>query len=79
MIGDEHAATLDDGFFNVTMDDSRPFDSHPAARHDNAYGLNFGDGHVELYKLRDPDSAKLSGNAVFNTDWIRLKQVTTLR
>jgi prepilin-type N-terminal cleavage/methylation domain-containing protein len=80
VFADEHEATLDDGFFLVTMDDSQPFASRPASRHEQAYGLNFADGHVELYKLRDLGSRQEVGYVnPNNTDWIRLKQVTTVR
>jgi len=80
---DEHEASIDDGWFLVTMDDSQPFASSPATRHQHGYGLNFADGHVESKKLRDPGSQRLgtemppiSGR---NTDWIQLKQMTTTR
>ena len=80
MFADEHQATLDDGFFLVTMDDSFPFASRPAWRHERAYGLNFADGHVETYRLRDPGSFQIFDYAsARNTDWLRLKQVTTVR
>jgi prepilin-type N-terminal cleavage/methylation domain-containing protein/prepilin-type processing-associated H-X9-DG protein len=49
---DEHTASLNDGWFEVTMDDSTPFIKLPATRHQNAYNLNFADGHVEVYHLR---------------------------
>lgn len=80
---DEHEASIDDGWFLVTMDDSRPFASFPAVRHARGYGLNFADAHVESYKLRDPNTRDFAGPAgqysPNNSDWIRLKQVTTLR
>jgi prepilin-type N-terminal cleavage/methylation domain-containing protein/prepilin-type processing-associated H-X9-DG protein len=86
---DEHAASLDDGWFEVTMNDSMPFVKLPATRHQNAYGLNFADGHVEMYHLRtavtqipELQTAALTqftplGISASNTDWIKLKQVTT--
>jgi prepilin-type N-terminal cleavage/methylation domain-containing protein len=80
LLADEHETTIDDGYFLVTMDDSRPFASFPASRHARAYGLNFADGHVEAYKLRDP-ATKNPGEQVAanNSDWLRLKQATTIR
>jgi len=82
-IGDEHEATIDDAWFWVTMDDSRPFASFPATRHDHGYALNFADGHVETYKMRDPNSQPPGGFGVqinkMNSDWLRLKSVTTIR
>jgi prepilin-type N-terminal cleavage/methylation domain-containing protein len=83
MIVDEHEASIDDAWFLVTMDDSKPFASFPATRHDRGYGLNFADGHVELYKLRDQDSGSFGIPTGYysakNTDWLRLKQVTTVQ
>jgi prepilin-type N-terminal cleavage/methylation domain-containing protein len=77
---DEHEASIDDAWFLVTMDDSRPFASFPATRHEHSYGLNFADGHTEFYKLRE-SGAKLTDGAVSpsDPDWQRLKQVTTVR
>jgi prepilin-type processing-associated H-X9-DG protein len=80
---DEHEGTINDGWFEVTMDDSHPFASFPATRHDRGYCVNFADGHVELYKLRDP-STRLPGSpqadvSPYNTDWRRLKQITTVQ
>jgi prepilin-type N-terminal cleavage/methylation domain-containing protein len=80
VIADEHEASIDDAWFLVTMDDSRPFASFPATRHERSYGLNFGDGHAEFYKLRDPKTELGEGQtSPSNTDWQRLKQVTTIR
>ena len=80
---DEHEASIDDGWFLVTMDDSRPFASFPATRHQQAYGVNFADGHVESKKLRDPDSQALGTKDApinsKNADWLQLKQMTTTR
>jgi prepilin-type N-terminal cleavage/methylation domain-containing protein len=86
---DEHTATLDDGWFLVTMNDSQPFINLPATRHENAYGLNFADGHAEIYHLRTTvtQTAETQAEAfaqapapeisASNTDWIKLKLVTT--
>jgi hypothetical protein len=80
---DEHEASIDDSWFLVTMDDSHPFASCPATRHERGYGLNFADGHVEDFKLRDPNSTWLGVETAHfspkNLDWLKLKQVTTTR
>ena len=75
--GDEHETTLDDGWFLVTMDDSRSFASLPAVRHQGGYIVNFADSHVAPVPLRDPTTfgGRISSR---NTDWIRLKQMTTI-
>jgi hypothetical protein len=83
LIQDEHEASIDDAWFLVTMDDSRPFANFPATRHARAYDSNFGDGHVELTRLLDPESEQFGQDhdhfSAMNTDWIQLKQVTTVR
>lgn len=80
---DEHEASIDDAWFLVTMDDSRPFASFPANRHAHGYGLSFGDGHIDTYRLTDPQSQGLGTETARispkNSDWLRLKQVTTTR
>jgi prepilin-type N-terminal cleavage/methylation domain-containing protein/prepilin-type processing-associated H-X9-DG protein len=80
---DENEATLDDAWFLVTMDDSRPFASAPATRHGQSYDLAFADGHAEAYNLRDPESLSLGVDprqvSPMNSDWLRLKAVTTVR
>jgi prepilin-type N-terminal cleavage/methylation domain-containing protein/prepilin-type processing-associated H-X9-DG protein len=80
LIVDEHEATIDDGWFLVTMDDSQPFASAPATRHSHGYGLAFVDGHAQGYKLRDSSSwAPFNQRVILptNTDWIKLKEVST--
>ena len=81
VLADEHEATIDDGCFTVTMDDSRPFGSFPGARHDRAYALNFADSHVELFKLRDTNSllGPFVPQPASNPDWLRLKLLTTIQ
>jgi len=85
-LADEHPATIDDGLFLVTMDDSAPFASFPASRHQRGYALDFVDGHAATMRLRDPLS-QLSGSvqsggantSARNSDWVQLKQMTTVR
>lgn len=83
LIIDEHEASIADAFFLVTMDDSRPFARFPAARHEGGFALNFADGHAEIYKLHDPASLALAQQSSYpsasNPDWLKLKQVTTVR
>ncbi|HTL56643.1 MAG TPA: prepilin-type N-terminal cleavage/methylation domain-containing protein [Candidatus Limnocylindrales bacterium] len=83
LIQDEHEASIDDGWFLVTMDDSRPFANYPATRHSNAYDSNFADGHVALTRLLDPESQRLGQEherfSPTNSDWVQMKQVTTVR
>jgi prepilin-type N-terminal cleavage/methylation domain-containing protein len=86
---DEHPLTLEDGWFIVTMTDTMPFERFPATRHQGAYGLDFADGHAEVYHLRtavtqvaeSQNQAFVTGYGLAiprgNPDWIKLKQVTT--
>jgi len=80
---EENEATIDDGWFLVTMDDSRPFASGPAIRHNQSFDLAFADCHVDAYKLRDPETLRMTSDALQvsprNYDWLRLKDVTTIR
>jgi hypothetical protein len=53
----------------------------PSRLHGNGYGINFNDGHAEIYKLMDaasinwtPTSAHPMGG--YN-DWVKLRDVTT--
>jgi len=80
-IMDEYESSIDDGWFMVTMDDSRVFVNLPAMRHRNSYSLNFGDGHTETYKILQTTIFGLqSGGFGYNSpDWLRLKQVTTVQ
>jgi type II secretory pathway pseudopilin PulG len=79
---DEHESSIDDGWFLVTMDDSRPFASFPATRHRRGYVWNFADGHAGYARLRDPETPLAPGTKSIsfkNSDWVRLKQATTVR
>ena len=80
VLADEHELSIDDGWFLVTMDDSRPFASFPATRHERGYALNFADSHAEVYKLRDGGTrSPVEQVSAQNSDWLRLKQVTTVQ
>ena len=82
LLADEHELSIDDGSFLVTMDNSRPFASFPATRHRRGYGVNFVDGHALIYKLLEPATQLNDQGASAinprNTDWLRLKQMTTI-
>lgn len=78
VMADEHAYTIDDGFFLVTMDDTQVFASFPGARHGSSFALNFADAHAGIMKLRDPTSVAGSQAAKLNTDWIMLKEITSI-
>ena len=77
VIQDEDPSTLNDGWFLVTMDDSKPFASFPGIRHQHGSGMIFADGHTQVFKLRDPGSVPGKQNYYDDTDWLLLKQMTT--
>ena len=78
VIADENELTIDDAWWLVTMNNNQPFASFPATRHSHGYNLSFADGHVERYALRDPNTAPpVSQIKAQNSDWIKLKLVTT--
>jgi len=83
MIADEHEFSIDDGWFLVAMDDSRPFASFPATRHQRGFAVNYLDGHADTQKLRDPDSVwpnpQIRTFSSRNEDWARFKLMTTIR
>jgi prepilin-type N-terminal cleavage/methylation domain-containing protein len=79
-LADEHASTLDDGWFLVTMDDSAPFASFPATHHSRNYSTVFADGHAATVKMRD--ASTMAGDKrvnARNADWLMLKRMTTSR
>ena len=78
VIIDENESSIDDGWFLVTMDDSRPFGSVPTTRHQQGYALNFADGHTEVYRWRGAKNRSGTTNSQ-DPDWVRLQQVTTTR
>jgi prepilin-type N-terminal cleavage/methylation domain-containing protein len=80
---DEHELSINDGLFLVSMPGCPP--SNPtdlmATRHNRGYGLNFCDGHSQIYKLRDnrttwPEPANMV--APPNQDFGNLQSVTTV-
>jgi prepilin-type N-terminal cleavage/methylation domain-containing protein len=54
---DEREESINDGYFVVTMnqrDGGCYLVDYPASYHNGAGGLNFGDGHSEIHRWRDP-------------------------
>jgi prepilin-type N-terminal cleavage/methylation domain-containing protein len=73
---DQHHESIEDGWFLVTMDDSRPFAEFPTSRHQRGYALCFADGHSEVYRLRgSPERPGMTNPK--DLDWIKFKQITT--
>jgi len=73
--------SINDSMFVVTMTGGGLSDL-PSRRHAKAYGLNFADGHSEIYKLTDRRTLAagrylVADTAPLNLDWARLTNVTT--
>jgi prepilin-type N-terminal cleavage/methylation domain-containing protein len=81
LVLDEDPQSINDAMFLVDVGGSGRLLDLPSRLHGNGYGINFNDGHAEIYKLMDgasrtwtPTSAHPMGG--FN-DWVRLRDVTT--
>ncbi len=81
LVLDEDPASINDAMFLVDVGGSGRLLDLPSRLHGNGYGINFNDGHAEIYKLMDgasrnwtPTSAHPMGG--YN-DWVRLRDVTT--
>lgn len=80
VLADEHEVSITDPWWLVTMNNSQPFASFPATRHARGYNLNFADGHVERWALLSPNTVA-PGVQVSpqNSDWVRLKESSTVQ
>jgi prepilin-type N-terminal cleavage/methylation domain-containing protein len=81
---DEDERSINDGFFVPDPDADTWYDFPAIAsyRHNYSYGLNFADGHSELWKLRDPNTRLVTQNRTAqqgNTDLRRLGEASTHR
>jgi prepilin-type N-terminal cleavage/methylation domain-containing protein/prepilin-type processing-associated H-X9-DG protein len=80
---DEDGGSINDSMFLVDVETGRGLVDAPSRRHDNAYGINFADGHAEIYKLRDDRTRRWTALPVaksgpVNPDWEALKKVSTV-
>jgi prepilin-type N-terminal cleavage/methylation domain-containing protein len=81
LVIDEDQASINDAMFLMDMGGSARFLDLPSRSHGNGYGINFNDGHAEIYQLRDAASIKWTPadprpKGGLN-DWMRLTNVTT--
>jgi prepilin-type N-terminal cleavage/methylation domain-containing protein/prepilin-type processing-associated H-X9-DG protein len=79
---DEDGNSINDSMFVVDMGAGNGIADAPARRHANAYGINFADGHAEIYKLVDPRSQSwtalpIPNSGPLNPDWVALTNVST--
>jgi hypothetical protein len=79
---DEDERSINDGFF-VTDPTGHIWIDFPAVsehRHDFSYGLNFADGHSEIWRHSDPRTQRLTVNKTEqfgNADLARLARAST--
>ena len=77
LVLDEDQASINDGMFLLRVNTAQ-FPDLPARAHGMGYGINFIDGHAEIYQLRDSASQKWKpGDLGGPNDWQRLRDVTT--
>ncbi|MBP9901048.1 MAG: prepilin-type N-terminal cleavage/methylation domain-containing protein [Verrucomicrobiota bacterium] len=77
LVLDEDQASINDGMFLLDVGSAR-FPDLPSRAHGFGYGINFNDGHAEIYQLRDAASRNWTvGAAGGSNDWSRLRSVTT--
>jgi prepilin-type N-terminal cleavage/methylation domain-containing protein len=82
LVLDEDQQSINDAMFVLDVGGSIRFADLPSRNHCGyGYGINFNDGHAEIYKLSDPASRTWSPTgprpAGGYNDWIRLRDVTT--
>ena len=83
---DEDEKSINDSMFVVDMGNATGIADIPGRRHGAAYGINFADGHSEIYRLRDSRTIKWKdGDAAvakygpLNPDWVALTNVSTIK
>jgi prepilin-type N-terminal cleavage/methylation domain-containing protein len=79
---DEDPTSINDSMFLVDMGTGNGIVDAPSRSHNNGYGINFADGHSEIYKLKDDRTIKWKTLAVakdnpLNPDWVKLMLVTS--
>ena len=81
---DEDERSINDGFF-VTDPTGQVWIDFPASsahRHNFSFGLDFADGHAEIWRIRDPRTKQLAANQVEqiqNVDLLRLAHVSSAK
>jgi len=82
LVLDEDQQSINDAMFVLDVGGSIRFADLPSRNHCGyGYGINFNDGHAEIYKLSDPASRNWTPTgprpAGGYNDWVRLRDVTT--
>jgi hypothetical protein len=79
---DEDPKSINDAMMVVDVGGSRGLVDLPSRLHEYGYGINFADGHAEIYRFLDKGWAKrwVAGSVpapVNGPDWQKLKDVST--
>ncbi|HOX59224.1 MAG TPA: prepilin-type N-terminal cleavage/methylation domain-containing protein [Candidatus Paceibacterota bacterium] len=78
LVVDEDQESINDGMCLVDVGGGARFLDLPARAHTFGYGINFNDGHAEIYKLRDAESRQWHVNQQGGLrDWMVFTNVTT--
>jgi prepilin-type N-terminal cleavage/methylation domain-containing protein/prepilin-type processing-associated H-X9-DG protein len=77
VIDEDTKESINDAMFLLSVGTVR-FPDLPSRNHGNGYGINFADGHAEIYILREAASINWKrGDAGGPNDYKRLRDVTT--
>jgi prepilin-type N-terminal cleavage/methylation domain-containing protein len=78
VMDEDFEESINDAMFLTDMSGAVGFLDLPARAHTFGYGINFNDGHAEIYKLKDPESRNWSpGDFGGMNDYIRHTNITT--
>lgn len=73
---DEDESSINDSMFMVDMGEQNAIADMPSNRHGQTYVITFADGHAEGNKML---ASRLLWNQPKDPDWLRLKDLTTVR
>ena len=78
LVVDEDQESINDAMLLVDVGGSYQFFDLPSRAHGFAYGINFNDGHAEIWKFQDAASRSWHpGQQGGRNDWMRFTNVTT--
>ena len=75
--------SINDSMFCVNMS-AASFPDAPSTRHDRAFGINFADGHAEIYRMKSPSSwnwrtLPITANPTMDYDWLAERSTVMAR
>jgi prepilin-type N-terminal cleavage/methylation domain-containing protein len=81
VVADEDKDSINDCMMLMDVGGTKRFFDLPSRAHGMAYGINFNDGHAEIYKFLDPESKTWDPNGGYPKgglkDWMKCTNVTT--